>query len=124
MQSVAADVFTWLESPARVADVMVANLFLHHFQEEQLAALLQRIAARTSLFLAREPRRSSFALLGARCLSLMGCNAVTRHDAVVSVRAGAPTASLGALAGDGQEWELREQPAGLFSHCFFAQRNV
>ncbi|MHB1309974.1 MAG: class I SAM-dependent methyltransferase [Limisphaerales bacterium] len=124
VESVTSEVFDWLNSPAPIADVMLANLFLHHFQAERLAALLRLAAPRTSLFLAVEPRRSPFALTAARSLALLGCNAVTRHDAVVSVRAGFADHELSALWPKTTEWELSEKSVGLFSHGFFAKRNV
>ena len=124
VESVTAEVFDWLNSPAPVADVMFANLFLHHFQDERLAALLRLAAPRASLFLAVEPRRSPFALTAARSLALLGCNAVTRHDAVVSVRAGFAGHELSALWPKTTEWQLSERSVGWFSHGFFAQRNV
>jgi len=124
VECVTSDVFVWLKSPAPIAEVMLANLFLHHFEEERLAALLRLIAARTNLFLACEPRRSQLALTAARSLILLGCNAVTRHDAVVSVRAGFVGNELCALWPKTNKWELNEKGAGLFSHGFFAQRNV
>lgn len=124
VETVASDVFTWLEQPAPVADVVLANLFLHHFSDEQLATLFRLAAARTNLFLACEPRRAPLALAAARSLGLIGCNAVTRHDAVVSVRAGFAGHELTALWPSASKWELREKSAGLFSHGFRAQRNV
>lgn len=123
VECVAADVFSWLEQRSPAVDVMLANLFLHHFPENDLAALLGLAAARTNLFLACEPRRSPLALMAARSLFLMGCNGITRHDAVVSVRAGFAGSEISTLwpaAG----WELMEKPAGLFSHCFSAQRHA
>src|ERR1019366_1291804 len=39
MESVATDVFPWLEQSAPVVDVMFANLFLHHFPNQSLSAL-------------------------------------------------------------------------------------
>lgn len=123
VESVAADVFTWLEPAAPAADVMLANLFLHHFADDRLGALLRLAAARTRRFIACEPRRSPLGLTGCRLLWLLGCNGVTRHDAAVSVRAGFTGRELSALwpaAG----WTTSEQPAGLFSHCFIAERNA
>lgn len=121
---VATDVFTWLQQPAPPVDVILANLFLHHFPEERLGTLLQLAAPRTNLFIACEPRRSPLALTASRWLGLIGCNAVTRHDAVVSVRAGFTGHELSALWPAGSDCALSEHPAGLFSHCFVAQRNV
>lgn len=124
VESVAVDVFAWLNSRVPIADVVLANLFLHHFQDERLAALLRLAAARTNLFLVCEPRRSPLALTAARSLAFLGCNAVTRHDAAISVRAGFAGLELSALWPKPKEWELNEKSVGLFSHGFIAQRNV
>ena len=116
------DVFDWLRRiPAGRFDAIVANLFLHHFDGPRLAELLALIAERTRCFIACEPRRSHAALAGSRLLGLVGCNDVTRHDAVASVRAGFTGGELTALwPGDG--WVLEERARGLFSHCFVARR--
>jgi hypothetical protein len=123
VESVAKDVFDWLERPSPAVDMVFANLFLHHFPDHILAALLRRAAARTNLFIACEPRRSRVALRVARWLRLLGCNEVTRHDAVVSVRAGFVGRELSALWPADGNWRLSEQRAAVFSHCFVAQRN-
>jgi hypothetical protein len=101
---------------------MLANLFLHHFHEAQLAELLRGAARQTRVFIAAEPRRSPRSLLFSRLLCLIGCNRVTRHDAPVSVRAGFTGSELLRLWPDGQGWTLQERPAGWFSHLFVAQR--
>jgi hypothetical protein len=124
VESVATDVFTWLEQSSPPVDVMLANLFLHHFQDQRLGTLLRLTAARTKLFIACEPRRSPLALTACRLLPLIGCNRVTRHDAAVSVRAGFAGHELTALWPAEKQWQLSEQPAGLFSHCFVAKRNA
>ncbi len=123
VESVAKDVFDWLDQPFPAVDMVFANLFLHHFPEPDLAAMLRRAAARTNLFIACEPRRSPLGLAVARWLRLFGCNEVTRHDAVVSVRAGFAGRELSALWPADKQWRLSEQRAGLFSHCFIAKRN-
>ena len=116
------DVFDWLRGiPPGRFDAIVANLFLHHFDGPRLAELLALIAARARCLIACEPRRSRAALAGSRLLGLVGCNDVTRHDAVASVRAGFAGTELSALwpaAG----WILEERARGLFSHCFVARR--
>jgi hypothetical protein len=124
LNCVASDVFSWLKSTSPKADVLLANLFLHHFEDESLTTLLRLAAARTNLFIACEPRRSAFALTAAHSLALIGCNAVTRHDAVVSVRAGFAGQELSALWPATTEWKLSEHFAGPFSHGFSARRNV
>jgi methyltransferase family protein len=121
--AVTADVFDWLEDPGTPRfDAIFANLFLHHFEPRPLARMLRLIAPRTQLFVACEPRRSRTALMGSRILGLVGCNDVTRHDAVVSVRAGFSASELSDLWADDAGWSLSERPRGLFSHCFVAER--
>ena len=123
VESVANDVFAWLEQPFPAVDIMFANLFLHHFPDDSLRALLRLAAARTNLFIACEPRRSPLALAATRWLRLLGCNAVTRHDAPVSVRAGFAGRELSALWPWDNQWQLSEQSTGWFSHCFIAKRH-
>jgi hypothetical protein len=105
-----------------VAEIAFANLFLHHFPEAELISLLGEIAPRCDLFVACEPRRSPVALLGSRAVALLGCNAVTRHDAVSSVRAGFRGNDLSHLWPRSGRWALTERAAGLFSHLFVARR--
>ena len=122
-RAVEADVFDWLRHASTpVFDAMVANLFLHHFEPRRLTELLQLAAARTRVFIACEPRRSGVALLGSRLLGLIGCNDVTRHDAVVSVRAGFRGRELAAMWPESGSWILAERAQGLFSHAFVARR--
>lgn len=121
VQSVQADVFDWLRSaPTGPREVILSNLFLHHFAPEPLGLLLRSAAERATLFLACEPERSLGALLGARLLGLLGCNDVTRHDALVSVRAGFQGRELSSLWRRDGGWRMTERPAGLFSHLFQA----
>jgi hypothetical protein len=120
--NVATDVFSALEQPGPVVDVMGANLFLHEFPAPALRALLRLVAARTNLFIACEPRRSRVTLLAARLLGLVGCNQISRHDGVVSVHAGFTGNELSALWPADSEWELCEQSLGCFSHGFVAKR--
>jgi len=125
VKTIRADVFDWLrQSPMDSVDVIVANLFLHHFPEQDLKLLLHRAAHRTNLFVACEPRRSGFALAATRFLRLIGCNEVTRHDALLSVRAGFDGKEISSSWPKSDAWGLREKPAGLFSHLFLAQRTA
>ncbi len=117
---VIADVFDWPPAPAQI---VIANLFLHHFEEEQLAELLRVISQRAKLFVAIEPHRFRCAFPCGQLLWLIGCNDVTRHDAAVSIRAGFLGGELSALWPDKQNWQLTERRAGLFSHLFIAQAN-
>lgn len=129
---VRADVFEWLGMPHVTADretgtvdeapIIVANLFLHHFEGQRLRDLIQGIAARARAFVCVEPRRSRTALLGSHLLGALGCNAVTRHDAVVSVRAGFANRDLSDGWPQDRGWDLQEHAAGLFSHRLVAVR--
>ena len=101
----------------------MCNLFLHHFEGAQLARLLAAIARRSDLFFACEPRREWVALTGSHLIGAIGANAVTREDAVLSVHAGFRSKELSALwPGSPPAWQIQEYSAGLFSHCFRAER--
>lgn len=120
---IGADVFDWFaQSEPGDAPIIVSNLFVHHFDGERLQALLNGIAGRARAFVCCEPRRSQFALAGSRLLGAIGANDVTRHDAVISVRAGFNGDDLSSLWPDRDAWELQESRAGLFCHRFVAVR--
>lgn len=135
-QVLVADVLDWAAGPARpsstppdeplhqpVWDLISSALFLHHFEGAQLNLLLAAIAARSDRFFACEPRRSWQALLGSYLVGALGANAVTREDAVLSVRAGLSARELTAhWPHGGPLWRMQEYAGGLFSHCFSAQR--
>lgn len=122
-QVIGADVFNWLaQSEPGDAPIVVANLFVHHFDHTRLQALLSGIATRARAFVCCEPRRSRLALAGSHLLGLIGCNDVTRNDAVISVRAGFNGKELSALWPDPDAWILRESLAAPFGHRFVAVR--
>jgi hypothetical protein len=120
--AVATDVFDFLSrtQPAD-ADVLTANLFLHHFRHDRLAELLAEISRSAPLLVACEPRRDGFALWGSRMVWAIGCGAVTRHDAVASVRAGFGANELSTLW-PARDFDLHEYRAWPFTHCFVARR--
>ena len=120
IQFVQADVFAWLPNAPK-ADCIMANLFLHHFQPEALQQLFGLISQASDAFAAGEPRRYAAAMAVSRCLGLIGCNEVTRHDAVISVRAGFNGSELSQLWPKG-EWDLSEKRGGLSSHWFVARK--
>ena len=120
-EAVTANVSDWLPATAGL-DVAIANLFLHHFDDGRLAGLFRAIAGRARLFVALEPRRAPWPLFCSRWLWAIGCNSVTRHDAVASVRAGFSGAELTALWPDKKNWHLIERRAGPFSHLFVATK--
>jgi Methyltransferase domain len=103
---------------------IIANLFLHHFSNDDLKRLFQVCAAKAPFFIAAEPRRSPLALLAGRLVWAIGCNSVTRHDAMVSIRAGFGGRELSALWPQKHGSVCEETRAGLFSHLFIARREV
>jgi len=121
-QVLVCDGRNWAESDHAAADVIVANLFLHHFAEPELAQLFRAGAARAPMFAAIEPRRGAWAFFCSQLLWTFGCNRVTSHDAPVSVHAGFKGRELSMLWRQGDGWELMETNAGPFSHLFTARR--
>lgn len=121
-----ADVFQWArDDDAGAADeppwsLIVAALFLHHFEAPALRRLLGAVAQRCDRFFACEPRRSRFALAGSHLIGALGVNAVTRGDAVLSVRAGFTGFELSALW-PAPGWRLDERAVPPFSHVFAAR---
>lgn len=122
-QVLRTDVLDWLRTaPRRPGEVIVANLFVHHFDGAQLDALLSGIAARATAFVCCEPLRSRLAFAGSHLLGLIGCNDVTRHDAVASVRAGFRARELSAAWPDAASWNLKESSFGPLLHRLVASR--
>ena len=120
-ESVTSGIFEAM--PRLDVEIITANLFLHHLEEVSLARLLTLVAEKARDFVVCEPRRSLSALLASRMVFALGCNHVTRHDAVASVRAGFNGRELSRLwPGDG--WRLREGLALPFTHAFSARRDA
>ena len=117
---VCADIFKWMPNQSPV-DCIYTNLFLHHFQTEQLRSCFSLIAARTRVFIACEPHRWRPALIGSYILTYMTCSAVTRYDAPISVRAGFAGKELSSLWPAGN-WDLQEKEAGISGHIFVATK--
>ena len=111
----------WLATAENV-DLIAANLFLHHFSDEQLKEFFFRFSSVAKAVMSCEPRRWTPALISCRLLGLIGCNYVTRHDAQISVRAGFRDRELSKLWPSNSPFEISEQEAGLASHLFQAVR--
>ena len=132
-QACVADALAWADSAARPAtgeppaggqwDLVIVNLFLHHFEGAALAKLLGRIERSADRFIACEPARSRLALVGSHLIGFTGAGPVTREDAVLSVHAGFRANEISAAwPGAATVWDTTERGAGPFSHCFVAQR--
>ena len=117
-----ADLYDWAAASADSFDLIVANLFLHHFSSKNLRSLFARLSSRTSAFIACEPIRSRPALLATRCLWMLDCNDVTRNDAAISVRAGFRNHELSELWPSSSGFVLSEGAAGYASHLFSARK--
>jgi len=116
------DVHNWL-AQADSYDLIYCNLFIHHFTDQQLTALMKEIAGRTHAFFACEPKRARLPLIASHMVFLIGANEVTREDSVTSVHAGFRDQELSELwSAANPGWSLKEYEAGLFSHCFMALR--
>jgi hypothetical protein len=123
-ETVTADLFDFLQlTGGRRADVVTANLFLHHFTEEELARVFASVAQSAALFMACDPRRTAWVREMSRLLWAIGCIDVSVRDAVVSARAGFAGKELSALWPD-PSWDLHEGESGPFSHCFVARRKA
>jgi len=66
--------------------VVVANLFIHHLKQPELLRLSELISEVDAILLA-EPYRANIPLIMGRCIFPL-VNDVTRHDMIVSIRAG------------------------------------
>jgi hypothetical protein len=129
VRSCVMDVLDWARAPTESSadaasrwHVVIANLYLHHFDSRELTLVLEAIAASTDELLACEPRRSWRALAGSHLIGVLGANAVTRADAVLSVHAGFRERELTALWPTAADWSLQEEASGVFSHCFRGTR--
>jgi hypothetical protein len=129
LRPLTVDVLEWARAPTRQRpagrwDMVLANLFLHHFEAGPLRELLSAIAQRSAVFIACEPRRGLSALLGSRLLPALAVSRDTLQDAVISVRAGFRGEELSRLWPCPRGWRLAERPAGPFSHLFIALRTA
>ena len=118
------DVLAWADDAASARwDIVVANLFLHHFEGDALRRLLAGCGRRADALVACEPRRSRFALVASHLVAFLGANAVTRRDAVLSVRAGFVGDEIANVwPGAKSGWNIDEYEDGPFTHCFCAAR--
>lgn len=99
------------------AEVVVANLILHHFTEDQLRRLAPRLQ-KARLILVNEPARHWHHYLEARVIDLV-CefNHVTQYDMKCSIQAGFRPGELPrALMLDQEQWNIEERHT-LFGAC-------
>lgn len=100
------DVFESLSSAS--GGILAANLFLHHFEEPELAGFHPHLEKFDAICI-NEPFRSSYTLRNAQFL-LPFVGRATKHDMVVSIRAGFVPGELPRLLGlDSAKWRVREE---------------
>ena len=104
----------WIQGDARKVkwpdcEVLVANLFLHHFDDATLGLLASKVPASTRLILICEPLRCRRAILGLLILHWVAINRVTWHDGVVSVAAGFRKRELRELFVLNPDWQWKER---------------
>ncbi len=99
------DLFT--QAPPTPGGVRIANLFLHHFEGESLAAL-GRWLENAELLVFNEPNRASLPHWLGRLMHPW-INHVTRHDMHVSITAGFTVGEIQQLLGlDPARWTFEE----------------
>ncbi len=105
------------------SQVLLANLFLHHFQPDQLRTLGARISPETRLVLAAEPARYRIhTILGRALCVLARFHPVTRYDMQVSIRAGFRQHELPEALGLDNGWEITVQETLLGGYRMMARR--
>jgi 2-polyprenyl-3-methyl-5-hydroxy-6-metoxy-1,4-benzoquinol methylase len=118
---------TWLQQdlfakPLPDAEIVIANLFLHHFEAPQLATLGSRLPIRTRVLLVSEPERHRLHVWAGQLLHLLvRLNRVTRHDMRLSIEAGFQGSEL-IEALHLQTWQTRQTHSLFGAHRVIAQR--
>ncbi|MBB5040230.1 methyltransferase domain-containing protein [Prosthecobacter dejongeii] len=105
------------------SQVLIANLFLHHFEAAPLHLLGSRIAPETQLILAAEPARYRIhTFMGRLFCSLAQLNWVTRYDMQVSIRAGFRGQELPDFLGLDSSWEISVRETVFGGYRMMARR--
>jgi len=123
VEPVAAKVLDFLARPqGNRADIVSANLFLHHLQDDELRHLLALTAPTTTMFAACELQRTRFVREVGRMQWLIGAGDVICHDGAVSARASFRGQEISALWPTQDGWDLSEHALGPMAHIFVARR--
>lgn len=121
--TVCEDALIWVRQSSQRYDLCITTLFLHHFRDPELRAMLEGVAAQSGAFIAIEPRRDMLAQMGSRLIGLLGTGVVTREDAIKSVDAGFVGEEITSVWPAVEEpWWMKEYRLLPFSHCFIAAR--
>jgi hypothetical protein len=105
------------------SEILLANLFLHHFTDEELCRLGAIVSPKTRLIVAAEPARLWIHRLMGRILcEVAELNDVQHHDMQLSIRAGFRRDELRVALGLGEEWQVQTQMHPLGGYRFLAVR--
>lgn len=105
------------------AEIIVANLFLHHFSEEALECLGRKLPKSCRLILVCEPYRSPYYKILASTLRWVGASRVTLHDARVSIEAGFQGMELPeALRLSANHWTVQISRTWMGAYHLLAER--
>lgn len=106
------------------ADVVLANLILHQFDDDALASLGRRLGASGARrLIANEPARRRLHLWQMRLSRPLGWHPVSRHDAAASIRAGFLGHELAERLGlDPAAWRWTARTTFLGAYRFVAAR--
>jgi hypothetical protein len=110
----------WDRAEELSGGVLVANLFLHHLHPDELGRL-GMIATRFEVLAFVEPLRTNDALwMGERLLPVVG--EATKHDMIVSIRAGFVEGELPKLLELSSDWKVSERSTWRGGHRVLASR--
>jgi hypothetical protein len=114
-----------LEQPLPDSEILIANLLLHQFTDDQLALLGSHLSPRTRLFIAAEPARSPIhSFLGRLLCTVAQFHPVTRYDMQISIRAGFRGQELGHALRLGPDWECASSTGIKGAYHFLAKRTT
>ncbi len=118
---VQGDILTYQDWEAY--DVVVVNLLLHQFSDQELEELGKGIRIHARNLIANETARSWGALWKTRASFLLGLGYVSRHDALVSIRAGFRERELPVLLGlDPPAWDVPVHTTPMCAYRMVATR--
>ena len=96
----------WRETCVRCApDVVVANLFFHHFEDAELCAGASSFLSSARVIIVREPARHRAWMR--HFLRPLGLHPITRHDMAASICAGFLSNELPEALGLDKSWRVR-----------------
>lgn len=111
VEIVGADLFEY--QPAEPFDGVVASMFIHHFANQDIPAVINRLRELThGAILINDLWRSPLVYAGCRLLCL-GAHPTVAHDALLSVRKGFRVAELAALLSRDGEASVSARLRGL-----------